>query len=172
MIELGDTVHVRDERPEDFGAVVDLTKRALAPKPFAAGDEQALIGKLRDVGALTISLVAELDGKVAGHVAFSPALAKNGSQGWFALGPISVEPYLQKQGIGGRLIREGLARLFQMDAAGCIVLGDPAYYPRFGFRPFPQFAPEGEPAEYFMILPMRVDEPACVLEFHPAFHEG
>ena len=172
MKKLGDTVHIRDERPEDFGAVIDLTQRAFAPMPFAAGDEQALMGKLRDVGALTISLVAELDGRVAGHAAFSPAFAKDGSQGWFALGPISVEPGLQRRGIGGRLIGEGLARLRRMDAAGCIVLGDLAYYPRFGFRPFPQFAPEGEPAEYFMILPMGVAAPACVLEFHQAFHEA
>ncbi len=170
MKKLGDIVLIRDERQENYGAVIELTQRAFAPMPFAAGDEQALIGKLRDAGALTISLVAELDGKVAGHVAFSPAFAKDGSQGWFALGPISVEPDLQKQGIGRRLIGQGLARLRQMEAAGCIVLGDPAYYPRFGFRPFPQFAPESEPAEYFMILPMGAAEPVCVLEFHPAFH--
>lgn len=170
MNRLGGAVLIRDERPEDFGAVIDLTQRAFAPMPFAAGDEQSLIGKLREAGALTISLVAELDGKVAGHVAFSPALAKDRSQGWFALGPVSVEPVLQRRGIGGRLIGEGVARLRQMDAAGCIVLGDPAYYPRFGFRPFPQFAPESEPADYFMILPMGAAEPACVLEFHPAFH--
>ena len=142
MEKLGDTILIRDEREEDRPVIYDLTRRAFAPMPFAAGDEQDLTDALRDCGGLTLSLVAELDGEVVGHMAFSPAQAEDGSASWYALGPISVEPDLQRRGIGKSMIAEGVARLWRMNAAGCILVGDPAYYQRFGFRPFPLLAPE------------------------------
>jgi putative acetyltransferase len=163
-------IPVRPERPEDFSAIHDLTKRALAPMHYSLGDEQDMIERLRMCGGLALSLVAELGSNVVGHVAFSPASAKDGSGGWYALGPISVEPELQRRGIGKSMIAEGVARLRTMDAAGCVLVGDPAYYQRFGFRPFPHLAPNREPAEYFMILPLGVDEPRAAMEFHPAFY--
>ncbi|MGL4490034.1 MAG: GNAT family N-acetyltransferase, partial [Rhizobiaceae bacterium] len=149
---------IRLERPDDVLAIHDLTKRAFAPMPFAAGDEQDLIDVLRAIGDLTLSLVAEIEGKIVGHIAFSPASASDGSEGWFALGPIAVEPKLQRRGIGKSMIAKGLAHLIAMNASGCILVGNPDYYQRFGFRPFPHLAPDNEPAEYFMILPMGVAE--------------
>ncbi|MGL4490442.1 MAG: GNAT family N-acetyltransferase, partial [Rhizobiaceae bacterium] len=149
---------IRPERPDDVLAIHDLTKRAFAPMPFAAGDEQDLIDTLRAIGDLTLSLMAEIEGKIVGHIAFSPASASDGSQGWFALGPIAVEPELQRRGIGKSLMADGLAHLHAMNASGCILVGNPDYYQRFGFRPFPHLAPDNEPAEYFMILPMGVAE--------------
>jgi putative acetyltransferase len=161
---------VRPEAPGDYAAIYDLTKRAFAPMPFAAGDEQYLINQLRDAGALSVSLVAVLDGRIVGHVAFSPAIAADESEGWYALGPVSVEPELQHKGIGKALINAGLIILRDNDAAGCVLVGNPAYYTRFGFRPFPTLAPEGEPAEYYQILPLRIAEPTAVVGFHPLFH--
>lgn len=161
---------IRPETPGDHAEIYDLTKRAFAPMPYAGGDEQDLINKLRDAGALAISLVAEQDGRIVGHIAFSPAFAADGSEGWYALGPVSAEPELKHQGIGSAIIKAGIAMLRERDAAGCVLVGNPAYYSRFGFLPFPKLCPEGEPAEFFQILPLRVTEPTAVVRFHPLFH--
>jgi putative acetyltransferase len=161
---------IRPEAPDDRAAIWDITRRAFAPMPYAGGDEQDLIDRLRDAGALEISLVAESGGRVVGHAAFSPATAEDGSPGWFALGPISVEPDLQRTGIGRALIAEGERQLRARDAAGCVLVGNPAYYSRFGFRPFPDLAPPGEPAAYFQILPLRVSNPDTVICFHKLFY--
>jgi putative acetyltransferase len=160
---------IRLEAPCDYAAIYDLTKRAFAPMPFAGGDEQDLIDQLRDAGALVISLVAELDRRIVGHVAFSPAFAADGSKGWYTLGPVSAEPELKHQGIGTTLIDAGLAMLRERDAAGCVLVGNPAYYARFGFKLFPALAPGGNHAEYYQILPTRVAEPSVVVGFHPLF---
>lgn len=162
---------IRLEEPCDFVSIHHLTRRAFAPMPYAVGNEQDLIATLRQTGALALSIVAEAEGQIAGHVAFSPSYADDGEDGWYALGPISVEPILQRQGIGTMLVRDGPSRLRGIDAAGCILVGDPAYYARHGFRPFPDLAPESEPAEYFMILPLRISVPTVGMRFHPAFYE-
>ena len=161
---------IRPERAGDYAAIYNVTKCAFAPMPFAAGDEQDLINQLRDAGALVLSLVAEQNGKVVGQISFSPAFAADGSPGWYALGPVSVEPALKHQGIGTELILAGIAWLREQEAAGCVLVGNPAYYSRFGFEPYPALAPEGEPAEYYQILPLRVEEPGVVVGFHPLFH--
>jgi putative acetyltransferase len=160
---------IRSEKREDYAAIYDLTRRAFAPMPFAGGDEQDLINQLRDADALVISLVAERDGKIVGHIAFSPAFAADRSEGWYTLGPVSVEPELKHKGIGKTLINAGLAMLRESDAAGCILVGNPAYYARFGFRLFPALAPGGGHAEYYQILPLRIAEPSMVVGFHPLF---
>lgn len=164
------TIVIRPETPADQAAIHDITKRAFAPMPFAGGEEQDLIDRFREAGALAISLVAELDDMVVGQVTFTKAFAADGSSGYYALGPVAVEPELQGQHIGSKLIEAGLAMLRERDAAGCVLTGDPAYYSRFGFKAFPDLCPEGEPAEYFQLLPMRVTEPDCVIAFHPLFH--
>ncbi len=164
------TISIRPEITADHGAIHELTKRAFAPMPYAGGDEQDLINTLRAGGALTLSLVA-LDGNdVIGHIAFSPASAADGSPNWFALGPVSVAPERQSEGIGGMLIRDGIDRLKAINASGAILTGNPKYYERFGFLPFPQLAPECEPAQFFMILPLAVPEPISTMSFHPLFY--
>jgi putative acetyltransferase len=160
---------IRPETPADYGAIYDLTKRAFAPMPYAGGDEQELIGKLRAAGALALSLVAEKDGALVGQISFSPAFAADGSSGWYALGPVSVEPALKHQGIGSALIRAGVAWLRSKQAAGCVLVGNPAYYSRFGFRLFPELAPEGQPAQYFQILSLGVAKPDAMVRFHHLF---
>ena len=93
-----------------------------------------LLFALRDSNALSISLVAEIDKKVVGNIAFSPVTISDVSPGWYGLGPVSVLPELHKQGIGKSLMREGLSMLKSMGAKGCVLVGDPGYYERFGFR--------------------------------------
>lgn len=95
-----DELRIRPETATDRAAIQDLTTRAFAGRSYSDGDEQDLIEALRNAGALAVSLVAEANGKIVGHVALSPAFAQDGSQGWYALGPISVDPAHQRQGIG------------------------------------------------------------------------
>ena len=113
----------------------DLTARAFAPMPFSDGSEPAILDALRRDGDLALSLVAERDGAVVGHVAFSPVTV--GGAPAIGLGPVSVEPALQRSGIGGALIREGLARMKAAGHAACALIGDPGYYSRFGFASAP-----------------------------------
>ena len=122
-------IRIRPEDERDRPAIHDLTRRAFAPKAFASGDEQDLIDALRRLGALSLSLVAELEGRVVGHLALSPVTHESGAEGWFGLGPISAEPALQRQGVGGALIAEAKSWLAARGAAGCILTGDPGYYP-------------------------------------------
>lgn len=149
--------NVRDELPEDVVAISVLTMAAFADAPHSDGTEAAIIEALRATGALTLSLVAEDDaGSIIGHIAFSPVaiVDANGqaAQGWYGLGPVSVSPARQGEGIGGGLIREGLARLAASGANGCVLLGDPAYYTRFGFKADAGPAYPGPPPEYFQAL--------------------
>jgi predicted N-acetyltransferase YhbS len=164
------TVHIRAETPADFAAIHALTRRAFAPMPFAAGDEQDVPKRLRDTGRLALSLVADGDGAVIGHAAFSRMLHSGALTAWFALGPVSVVPEQQKIGIGGRLIREGLAILRERGALGCCLTGDPRYYQRFGFAPAPDFAPPNEPAQFFQMLRFTDAMPPKPLEFDSAFY--
>jgi putative acetyltransferase len=162
-------VLIRPERPDDHDVLGALITAAFAGKPYAEGDEAGLLAALRRCGALALSLVAELDGVVVGQAAFSPARTSDGAQGWYALGPVAVRPDRQRRGIGARLVRGGLERLAGQGAGGCILVGDPRYYGRFGFRVSPQNAPPGQPAEYFMVKVLRGRRPEGPVFFHEVF---
>jgi putative acetyltransferase len=168
--KLTSDILIRSESASDIERIFDLTKRAFQEKSFSDGQEQFLINALRDQGALELSLVATCDGEIVGHVAFSPAIAQNGTDGWFALGPIAVEPALQRLTIGARLISKGLALLAEKKARGCVVIGDTNYYPRHGFVPRPDLAPQGESAAHFMVKSLDGLAVDTVLSFHPVFH--
>ena len=168
---------IRPESPDDCAAIAAIVAAAFHGKPYAAGDEAALVDALRVAGSLTVSLVAERDGALVGQVALSPAMPADGTLGWYALGPVSVLPEHQGGGIGAALVEAGLRALVALGAAGCILTGDPAYYVRFGFELAPANAPPGEPAEFFMVK--RLGEkgaaapmPAGPIAFHPAFHSA
>ena len=124
---------------------------------------------MRDADALTISLVAEAGGKVVGHIAFSPVAFSDGRPGWYGLGPISVLPELQKRGIGRSLMREGLSALRALGAEGCVLVGDPGYYERFGFRSLPGLVIEGVPHEYVLALPFHESPISGTVKFHEGF---
>jgi len=125
---------IRDETSTDHAAVDGITARAFAPMPYSNGTEPAIIKALRASGDLTLSLVAEDGDTLIGQITFSPVKINGEHDGWFGLGPVAVEPERQGQGIGGALIRAGLERLAALGAKGCVLVGNPDYYRRFGFQ--------------------------------------
>jgi len=124
---------------------------------------------LRAADALTVSLVAELEGKLVSHIAFSPVTFTDGSENWYGLGPISVLPDYQKQGIGTKLFNEGLNLLKDLGAQGCVLVGDTNYYERFGFKSQDELKHEGVPKENFLALSFCNEIPTGVVKFHQAF---
>jgi putative acetyltransferase len=163
---------IRGGAADDAAAIRRVTDAAFAGAEHASGTEGAIVDALRAEGTLTLSLVAATDGAVIGHVAFSPVTVGGDDVGWFGLGPVSVLPGRQRQGIGAALIREGLARLRANGVAGCVVLGDPAFYRRFGFAHDPGLRFEGAPAEYFLRLPFTRPVPSGAVAYRPAFYMG
>nr|WP_316213477.1 MULTISPECIES: N-acetyltransferase [unclassified Bradyrhizobium] len=161
---------VRDEQPVDEEAIRAVTDAAFRDAPHSNQTEVAIIAALRDAGALTLSLVAT-DEKtdIVGHIAFSPVAVDGSHDGWFGIGPVSVIPQRQRQGIGSRLINQGLDRLRAMGAMGCVVLGDPAYYGRFGFAVDAALVFPGVPAAYFQALPFGTSAAVGVVSYHAGF---
>lgn len=162
-------VEIRPERSEDIDAIGAVIASAFLGMQYADGDEAELVGALRAENALSVSLVAELEGAVVGQVALSPARASGGIRGWYALGPVAVLPTYQGAGIGSMLIRTGLEAVCELGAMGCILTGNPAFYARFGFELAPDSAPSGEPPEFFMVKLLRGQLPVGSIHFHEAF---
>ena len=160
---------VRPETPADVSAIVDVIERAFADAQHTSHTEQHIVQALRAGKALAVSLVAERDGKLVGHVAYSPVTISSGARHWYALGPLAVDPAFQSRGIGAALIRAGLAHLRALSAAGCVVLGDPEYYGRFGFEVVPGLAYPGPPPEYFTAQVFAGPVPRGVVTYHAAF---
>lgn len=124
---------------------------------------------LREAGALSVSLVAECDDEVVGHVAASPVTIADGTADCFGLGPVSVLPAWQARGIGSTLMETCLARLRERGARGCLLVGEPGYYQRFSFRVMPGLSLPGVPSEYFMALSSGDEWSQGEVTFHPAF---
>ena len=158
-----------NETAADADAITAVTLAAFATLEISQHTEQFIVKALRAAGALAVSLVAELDGRVVGHVAFSPVVLSDGTPDWHGLGPVSVLPAHQRQGIGKALIRQGLARLQAMGARGCCLVGHPDYYRKFGFRNLDQLAHAGVPPEYFLALSFDGHWPQGTVAFHEAF---
>ena len=161
---------IRTERAGDEAAIHALTEAAFRDMPFSSGDEQHLVDKLRADGDLSLSLVEEQDAYIVGHIAFSPVIISDDSRGWFGLGPVSVAPQLQGQGIGSAMIREGIARMQAAGARGIVLLGSTEYYPRFGFEHDPQLRFPGPPAEYFQRLVLEGEPPSGEVRYAAAFY--
>jgi putative acetyltransferase len=159
---------IRDETPADHIAITALIDEAFRGHPHSEGTEAAIVTGLREAGALTLSLVAE-EGQIVGQVAFSPVTIDEDLTGWHGLGPVAVKVARQRQGIGSRLIHEGLARLRSIGSQGCVLVGDPHYYARFRFRNHPELIYPGLPSEYFMALSFGGPVPKGIVRFHPAF---
>lgn len=161
---------IRDERPGDEAAIAALTEAAFRTVRYSNGDESAIIARLRAAGELALSLVAENgDAAIIGHVAFSPVTISDGTSGWYGLGPISVIPLRQRAGIGSAMASEGLDRLRQLGAGGCVVLGEPRYYHPLGFRHDPRLVLPGPPPEYFQRLVLTGTEPHGTVRYAAAF---
>lgn len=164
------SVTIRHEQPADIPAIEQLTRAAFADAPHTSGTEQAIVNALRRAGLLSLSLVAEQGGEIVGHVALSPVSIADGASNWFGLAPVSVLPVHQKLGIGSRLIEAALAHLRQTGAGGCVVLGDPGYYGRFGFHAEPRLVLPGVPAEYFQAILLDGSWPSGDVAYHDAFN--
>lgn len=163
------TVTIRSESPPDIPGIHALIQAAFLEMPYAAHTEHLIVDALRDANALTLSLVAEDRGAVVGHVALSPVTVSDGAQGWYGLGPISVSPERHRQGIGSMLMLAAIRHLKEMDAAGCVLAGDPAYYGRFGFAHQGDLSFPALPAEFFLVNAFTQSVPRGVVAFHPAF---
>jgi putative acetyltransferase len=161
---------IRHEQEGDYDAISMVTALAFADAEHSDQTEPEIIVRLRAAGVLTISLVA-VDGEaLIGHVAFSPVTINGGGGGWFGLGPVSVKPAYQGAGVGSALIRDGLKQLQFHGAEGCVVLGDPSYYARFGFERDDNLRYDGAPPEYFMRLLLAAPvTPTGSVEYAPAF---
>ena len=160
---------IRDETADDAGVITEVTIAAFKTLEISNHTEQFIIAALRAAKALTVSLVAEVDGRVIGHIAFSPVTISDGTPNWYGLGPVSVLPAYQRQGIGKALIREGLSRLKEMHAQGCCLVGHPDYYGRFGFKHPAGLGHEGVPEEAFFALSFDGHIPQGTVAFHEAF---
>ena len=160
---------IRKEKRSDNEAITQVTIAAFRTLPISNHTEQFIIKALRAADALTLSLVAEINGDIIGHIAFSSVTISDGTKDWYGLGPVSVLPEYQKQGIGKSLVNEGLSSLKQLGGQGCALVGDPNYYKRFGFKNFPELIHEGVPQEVFLVLPFSEKIPQGIVVFHEGF---
>ena len=150
-------------------AITEVTEAAFQTMEISDHTEQFIVTALRKAGALTVSLVTELDGRVVGHIAFSPITMSDGTADWYGMGPVSVLPQVQRKGIGKALVQEGLSQLKGLKARGCCLVGHPEYYRKFGFQNTPELGLEGVPPEVFFALSFDGYVPRGTVSFHDAF---
>jgi putative acetyltransferase len=162
-------IEIRNETSDDIAAIAEVTIAAFRDLEISNQTEHFIIDALRAAEALALSLVAVLDGRVVGHIAFSPVALSDGTGDWYGLGPVSVLPRVQRRGIGQDLVREGLSRLKRMQARGCCLVGHPEYDRRFGFENCPQLVLEGVPPEVFFAVSFDGTLPRGTVAFHDGF---
>lgn len=162
-------IKIRKEVTSDVEDIKALTTAAFLNAPHTGHNEQFIVDALRNSENLTVSLVAVVDGQIVGHVAVSPVSISDGSQGWYGLGPISVIPAYQGIGIGSQLMRQALATLRELGAFGCVLLGDPKYYSRFGFKLEPSLVLPNVPPEYFQAISFGTRIPNGFVSYHESF---
>lgn len=160
---------IRDQTDADFKAVHELVIAAFKTLPIACGREQFIMDALWNTGAAVVALVAEDGGEIVGQVAFSRVLVGGRDVGWHGCGPVSVLPERHKQGIGSALMRVGLERLRALGSKGCVVVGSPNYYPRFGFANPPDMFEPDVPPEVFMAIRFAGEMPRGEVKFDAAF---
>lgn len=160
---------IRFEQPGDIAAIHELVRQAFTGHPISQGAEPFIVDALRADGALELSQVADVDGEPVGHIAYSAATIGAAETGWFLVGPVAVRPDLQGRGIGRELIEASLEIMQSRDADGCVLVGDPDFYHRFGFRRVAGVEWPGVPGEYVLTLAFGHEEPVGEIGFHPAF---
>ena len=147
-------MHVRTEEPRDWTTVHSVNTAA-----FGTSVEADLVDALRAKNRSVISIVAEIDDAVIGHIMFSPVLlAGHADLTIMGLGPMAVAPERQRKGIGSALIRAGLKRCEELGCDAVVVVGHAEYYPRFGFVPSARYALRSEydvPDDVFMVLELK-----------------
>lgn len=160
---------IRPETASTVDGIRDVNIEAFRDHPISRQTEHLIVDALRAAGALEVSLVALRDKRVVGHIAFSAAGVGESETGWFLLGPVAVLPDVHGEGIGTALVEAGLSELQARNASGCVLVGDPKFYGRFGFTTFPELVHEGVPHEYVLGLPFGDAVPSGVIRAHAAF---
>ena len=160
---------IRNEIDADVDAITEVTAAAFKTLEISNHTEQFIIEALRADSALTVSLIAEVDGHVVGHVAFSPVTISDGTQNWYGLGPVSVLPEHQKKGIGKSLILKGISCLKGLNAKGCCLVGHPDYYRKLWFKNVSGLVHEGVPQEVFLAMSFDGQIPQGTVNFHDGF---
>ena len=162
-------IEIRSETNKDIPVIAEVTAAAFQFLEVSNQTEHYIIEALRAARALSLSLVAEFQGRVIGHIAFSPLRTSDGTPDWYGLGPVSVLPKYQRQGVGKALVQEGLSRLKDLQARGCCLVGHPEYYKKFGFDTLPGLVHEGVPPEVFLALSFDGKIPQGTALFHEGF---
>lgn len=164
---------IRNEHTADLGSISEIHYAAFKGhpqhEPGAEPTEHRIVERLRDAGALALSLVAEADGDPVGHIALSPAPVGSESSGWFLLGPVGVLPEHQGRGIGSALVRESIRLMRESGAAGVALIGDPGFYGRFGFASREGLTFKTVPPEYVLALSLNGSAPQGEVGHHEAF---
>jgi len=166
-------IEIRPEIPDDAAAIRHVNQEA-----FGQIQEAEIVEELRSRGALTISLVAIQSNEIVGHIAFSPVKVEleHSKFDAIALAPMAVLPACQRKGIGSKLVRAGLEECRQIGHELVVVLGHPAYYPRFGFIPASTYGIKSEydvPDEAFMALELRqgaFSGRSGIVKYQPEFY--
>jgi putative acetyltransferase len=162
-------IMIRNEIDADVDAITEVTVAAFKTLEISNHTEQFIVEALRANNALTVSLIAEVDGHVVGHAAFSPVTISDGTRNWYGLGPVSVLPEHQRKGIGKSLILEGISRLKDLNAKGCCLVGHPDYYRKLGFKNVSGLVHEGVPQEVFLAMSFDGQIPQGTVNFHDGF---
>lgn len=165
---------LRTEMPADADELAAMICAAFARNPHSRQTEAQIVARLRGSGHLFLSLVAQsgqadAPGALVGQVTFTRVTIDGGACDWFGLGPLAVLPYRQGVGVGAELVQQGLRALQERGAAGCVVLGEPAYYGRFGFRSTPALRLPGASPGCFLVRPFARAVPMGTVHLHPAF---
>ena len=169
MTSRNPAIIIRRETDADINIIAEITVAAFKTLEVSNHTEQFIIEALRSAKALTLSLVAEIDGCVVGHIAFSPLTISDDTKHWYGLVSLSVLPEYQRKGIGKALTQEGLTQLKDLDAKGCCVVGHQDYYRKFGFEKMPGLVLEGVPPEVFFSLSFDGHTPQGTITFHEGF---
>jgi putative acetyltransferase len=162
-------IRIRQESASDIPAVSQVTTEAFLAAPHTSRTEEFIVDALRRAGKLTVSRVATHNEEVVGHVAASAVKINEKDANWYGLGPVSVRPSYQRRGIGSALVMDALLTLSSSGAAGCVVLGDPAFYERFGFKSSAALTLPGAPPEYFLAVAFDSAMPSGIVSYHEAF---
>ncbi|WP_163338917.1 GNAT family N-acetyltransferase [Desulfopila sp. IMCC35008] len=162
---------IRSENTSDIEVITDITKAAFEDRSFSLNTEHFTIQDLRADGALTVSLVAEVDGRIVGYIAFSPVTISDGTKNWYNLGPVAIVPEFQGRRIGTILVNSGLTLLKSMSSEGIVLIGLPAYFSRFGFWSYPQLINDGTPQEVFLAMSLTERIPNGTVDLHKAFKQ-
>lgn len=168
-----DIMQIRYEQSNDIERISHIHYTAFKGHPIHAPGaepvEHIIVERLRASSALSLSLLAEENKEAVGHIAISPATVGKSALGWYLLGPVGVVPSHQGKGIGSALIRAALQQMQDRGTSGIVLVGEPKFYMRFGFRNMQGLTYQGVPDQYVLALPFTDKAPEGEIVAHNAF---